>query len=97
MAEFKTKYSIGDKVYIVTDGSLVNDTDVELKEITAIEVSNRTTTTYSVGYNTHRSEMGIFTDLKVAKNAAIKRINEKATGRIKYITEKRLAEAEVNN
>lgn len=96
MAEFKSKYSVGDKVYVITDGSLVNDTDVELKEVTEVNFGGRHNTRYSLGYNTQRAESDVYTDLAEAKKVAIKRIKDKATSRTEYIQNKILKEAEVS-
>jgi len=96
MADFKSKYSIGDKVYVITDGSLVRDTDIELKEITEINFGGKYNTKYSFGYNDHRAESDVYTDLTKAKQVAIKRIKDNASCRAEFIKEKKLGDAEVS-
>lgn len=96
MGKFITKYSVGDKVYIVSYGSLVSDTRVELAEISGIKLGGKYWETYEFYHGSqHRGEKDIYTDLETAKKQAIKLVKEKAAKTIESIQEKELDKAEV--
>lgn len=95
MAEYNTKYTIGDKVYIITYGSLASDVDIELKEITGVKFVGNTSVRYEFGSLYSRSEIDIYTDLEKAIEKAIDSVKEKAENRITYLKEKTLKEVEL--
>lgn len=70
MVTITTKYSVGDKVYIVTSRDMGSIFDVELKQIASINVGGKVWDRYTFDYNTNRSESDVYTDIEKAKAKA---------------------------
>jgi len=92
MSSYTTKYAVGDKVYIVHRGSLVNDVDIELDEIRSLSIGQYGQVQYQFRLQRERGDTGIYTDLDEVKKAAIKLIKERAKTTIERIENKTLAD-----
>lgn len=95
MGTIFTKYSVGDKVYIVTSRGLETTFDVELREITGINVGGKSNNMYEFGHSETRGESNIYVDLEQAKKAAKKRVAEHHDWNIKKIDELTLNPVEI--
>lgn len=87
-----TKYSVGDKVYIVSSYDMGSSFKVDLVEITGINIGGKYFDKYQFGYNNTRGEDSIYTDLAEAKKAALKKAKEHYDHQCKKIEETKLQE-----
>ena len=90
MSTVTTKYSVGDKVYIVRHAGLNAPANVYLMEITGIKIGGRVWETYEFGFSETRSDSGIWTDLSKAKEAAKSDLKEQYERNLKAISENKL-------
>lgn len=90
--EIKTKYDVGQKVYIVTCSGFGTEYFKVVKEtIRGINVGGKSWEQYDVG-NTTRAERDIFLDLELAKNKAREKAKEHYEKNLKFIDEERYPE-----
>jgi len=88
--EIKTKYDIGQEVFIVhSSGLMSNYYKVVQRKITNINIGGKVWERYSVGSN-NRAEKEIFTELKEAKKLALEKAKEHYEKNIEIINEQKL-------
>lgn len=94
MGTITTKYSVGDKLYIVTSRGLETTFDVTLGVITSINIGGKYWEKYQFN-STTRGENEIYTDLAEAKKAAKAKAKEHYDRNIAHIDDTKLDDVHI--
>lgn len=91
MSAINTKYSVGDKVYIIDSRGIGNEyVRVVLEDIRGIQISGYDSVTYEFRIM-KRNERDIYTDIDEAKKAAKKQAKARYEKNLEIIDEDRLS------